>query len=399
MFEHLTPAPPDSILGITEAFQRDPRKEKINLSVGVYQDAAGRTPVLETVKKAERWLLENEGSKTYLGIDGLPEYRDQVRRLVFRGCIPDPRVAVVQTPGGTAGVRVASDVISLASPEATVWYSNPTWANHPAIFEASGLRTETYPYLNAARTGLDFAAMLETLRTKTRPRDVVLLHACCHNPTGIDPAPQQWSEIAQVLQDRQLLPLVDFAYQGFGQGIEEDTHGLKTILAHCPEALVATSFSKNFGLYSERVGSVAIVGVDGPQTTVGLSQLKRLVRVNYSNPPRHGAAIVAAVLADPDLTASWEQEVRAMRGRIAQMRQQFVEQMRQRRPDVDFSFLLHQQGMFSYSGLNPMQVDRLKNEHAIYIVGSGRINVAGMTPRNIDRLCEAVASVLAESAA
>ena len=275
-----------------------------------------------------------------------------------------------------------------------IWYSNPTWANHPSIFEAAGLESHTYPYLNATRTGLDFAAMLDALRTNTRSGDCVLLHACCHNPTGIDPTPDQWTELAKLMAEKNLLPLVDFAYQGFGDGLEEDALGLRIILQHCDEALVATSFSKNFGLYSERVGAVALVAKDAQQAANGLSQLKRIIRTNYSNPPRHGGAIVATVLGDPVLTQLWHDELAEMRSRIAEMRVQFVTQMKGVAPQQDFSFLLDQKGMFSFSGLTPMQVDRLKSEFSIYIVGSGRINVAGITPANIDRLCSSIAAVL-----
>lgn len=394
MFETVTAAPPDSILGLIEAFNRDPNPHKINLSVGVYQDAAGRTPILRCVKAAERRLVEEETTKTYLGIDGLGDYRHHVRQLAFGDAVAAERVAVVQTPGGTGGLRVAADFIAGLMPGAKLWHSNPTWANHPAIFAAAGVPVEVYPYLNAERTGMDFDAMLEALRTGPRPGDVVLLHACCHNPTGIDPTPDQWREIAGVVAERGLLPLVDFAYQGFGDGLDEDARGLHILLDHCDEMLVASSFSKNFGLYSERVGALSLVAAAPQQAEVGLSQLKRLVRSNYSNPPRHGGAIVATVLEDAELTAMWHGELAEMRQRIAEMRLAFVEAMRRRVPDRDFSFLLDQKGMFSFSGLTPMQVDRLKSEHSVYMVGSGRINVAGITHPNLDLLCEAVASVL-----
>nr|WP_203328917.1 amino acid aminotransferase [Candidatus Laterigemmans baculatus] len=394
MFETLTAAPPDSILGLSEAFNRDPNPRKINLSVGVYQDAEGRTPVLRCVKAAEQRLLEGEATKTYLGIDGLPDYRRHVQKLVFEGAIGAERVAVVQTPGGTGALRVAADFLADLLPAAKLWHSNPTWANHPAIFAAAGLDVETYPYLNSQRTGLDFEAMLDALQSGPRSGDVVLLHACCHNPTGVDPSEEQWRQIADVLASRGLLPLVDFAYQGFGEGLSEDARGLQLLLEKCDEVLVASSFSKNFGLYSERVGALSLVARDSDQAAVGMSQLKRIVRTNYSNPPRHGGAVVATVLDDAELTELWHQELAEMRERIADMRSAFVEAMRTHAPDRDFSFLLDQKGMFSFSGLNPMQVDRLKSEHSVYIVGSGRINVAGITRANLQPLCEAVAAVL-----
>lgn len=394
MFETLTAAPPDSILGLIEAFKRDPNPHKINLSVGVYQDAGGGTPVLRCVKAAERRLIEEETTKTYLGIDGLPDYRHHVHRLAFGEAVAAERVAVVQTPGGTGGLRVAGEFIAGFMPGATLWHSNPTWANHGAVFAAAGVPVEVYPYLNADRTRLDFDAMLGALRKGPRAGDVVLLHACCHNPTGVDPTPEQWREVAEVIADHGLLPLVDFAYQGFGEGLTEDARAVHSLLGRCDEMLVANSFSKNFGLYSERVGALSLVAATEEQAEVGLSQLKRLVRSNYSNPPRHGGAIVATVLDDAELTTMWHEELAEMRGRIAEMRMAFVDAMRRRVPDRDFSFLLDQKGMFSFSGLTPMQVDRLKSEHSVYTVGSGRINVAGINHVNLDLLCEAVASVL-----
>lgn len=394
MFETVTAAPPDSILGITEAFNRDTNPQKINLSVGVYQDASGKTPVLKCVKEAESRLLKNEATKTYLGIDGLPDYRQHVRQLVFGDAFPAERIAIAQTPGGTGGVRVACDFMADQFRMSRMWYSNPTWANHPSIFDAAGIESHTYPYLNASKTGLDFEAMMEGLRAGPRSGDCVLLHACCHNPTGVDPAAEQWKEIAILLAEKNLIPMLDFAYQGFGQGLEADAVGLHTVLEHCDEALVASSFSKNFGLYSERVGAVALVAKDAQQASNGLSQLKRIIRTNYSNPPRHGGAIVATVLGDSELTRLWHDELAQMRDRIAEMRSAFVAKMKEHAPEHDFSFLLKQNGMFSFSGLSAMQVDRLKSEFSIYIVGSGRINVAGITPSNLDRLCSSIASVL-----
>ncbi|WP_153558536.1 amino acid aminotransferase [Roseimaritima sediminicola] len=394
MFETVSTAPPDAILGLTEAFQQDSNPEKINLSVGVYKDAEGKTPVLQCVKAAERRLIEDEATKSYLGIDGLPEYRSHVAGLLFGERVPAERLAVIQTPGGTGAVRLAADFVSSQFAGAKVWISNPTWANHQAIFQAAGLPIETYRYLNAQRTGLDFEGLLADLTSGPVAGDAVLLHACCHNPTGVDPTAEQWQQIAAVLKERRLLPIIDFAYQGFGSGLEEDAAGLHTILDHVGEALVCSSFSKNFGLYSERVGALTLVAEQADAATAGRSQLKRLVRSNYSNPPRHGASVVATVLADSALTAQWHQELAEMRQRIAAMRQAFVTRMRDSGVERDFRFLLDQNGMFSFSGLNPMQVDELRSQHSVYIVGSGRINVAGMTEENLPRLCEAIAAVL-----
>lgn len=394
MFESIQPAPPDAILGLTEAFNRDTNPNRINLSVGVYKDTTGKTPILRCVKEAEKKLVDDEATKGYLGIDGLPDYRAHVRRLVFGDQVAEDRISILQTPGGTGGLRVAGDFIADQLKPARIWLSNPTWANHNAVFTSAGVQTEAYPYLNAEKTGLDFQKMLETLSTQASAGDIVLLHACCHNPSGVDPTSEQWAEIAKCVGERGLIPLVDFAYQGFGEGLESDAVGLRAVLNACDEAIVVNSFSKNFGLYSERVGAVSLVAKDAAAASAGLSQLKRLVRSNYSNPPRHGAAIVAAVLDDESLTQMWKEELTEMRERISSMRSAFVQQMNDKQSAQDFSFLLPQRGMFSFSGLSPMQVDQLKNEHSIYIVGSGRINVAGMTEENLPILCDAVASVI-----
>jgi len=394
MFETISQAPPDAILGLTEAFNADPSPQKISLAVGVYKDASGQTPVLACVKAAERKLIESEKTKTYLGIEGLPDYRHHVRDLLFGDTIENERVAVVQTPGGTGGVRVAADFIASQMHGPRVWVSNPTWENHTNIFTAAGLTSEVYRYLDASRTGLDFNAMIDDLSDKTRPGDVVLLHACCHNPTGVDPTAEQWETIAKLMAEKKLLPLVDFAYQGFGLGIEEDAAGLRMVLKHCDELLVANSFSKNFGLYSERVGAAVIVARDAKTATAGLSQLKRVVRSNYSNPPRHGAAVVATVLDDPNLRTMWHGELTEMRTRISQMRLALVEALKSGGSKRDFAFLLDQCGMFSYTGLSPMQADELRSKEHVYILNSGRINVAGITPTNLPALTQSLLRVL-----
>jgi aspartate aminotransferase len=394
MFEHVPVAPPDPILGLGEAFLKDARKEKINLSVGVFKDEAGQTPVLKSVKAAEQRLVEREATKNYLGIDGLEQYNQHIRGLLFGAGIAADQVATVQVPGGTAGVRLAADLMADQLVGSRVWISNPTWVNHNSIFAAAGVEVQQYPYLSADKTSLDFASMMETLKSQARARDAVLLHACCHNPTGVDPSAKQWEELAKLLAERDLLPIIDFAYQGFGVGLEEDATGLRIIQKHCPELLVASSFSKNFGLYSERVGALTATTATAPVATAALSQMKKLVRSNWSNPPRHGAAIVATILDDDALRTQWHEELAAMRNRIAQMRQEFVTQMKQRTDKRDYSFLLKQNGMFSFSGLSPLQVDRLRSEYAVYIVGSGRINVAGMTKTNLPVLCDAITAVL-----
>lgn len=396
MFEAIEPAPADPILGLNEAFQKDPNPAKINLSVGVYKDENGVTPVLRSVKQAEQRLLEGEPTKSYLPISGSAKYDDFVQQLLFgtdHPILAEGRAATVQSPGGTGALRTAGDFIQRQFPKSRVWCSTPTWANHPKIFEAAGLDVQSYPYLDSSARTIDFDAMMAQL-SDIPAGDVVLLHGCCHNPSGVDPTPEQWVTIAKCVSERGLIPLVDFAYQGFGQGLEDDAHGLRVIAEYVPEMLVASSYSKNFGLYRERVGALTAVATDAKSAAAVLSHLKVCIRTNYSNPPAHGAGIVETILSDKELRSLWQDELTAMRQRIHQMRAAFVETMKQTAPNHDFSFLLDQAGMFSFSGLSPAQVDRLREEFAIYIVRSGRINVAGMTSANIPTLCEAVAAVL-----
>lgn len=400
MFETLDFAPPDAILGLNEAFHKDPRPEKINLTVGVYQDERGQTPLLRCVKEAERRLLERETTKTYLPIAGLSQFGQHVRSLLFPAdheITRTGRAATLQTPGGTAALRVAADLLRRRFPQLTVWCSNPTWANHPAVFEAAGLPVRQYAYLDSQRTGLDLDAMLRSL-DQIPAGDVVLLHAGCHNPTGIDPTADQWRQIADVVRRRRLLPLVDFAYQGFGDGLDEDAAGLRAIADACRELLIASSFSKNFSLYAERVGALTIVADTPDAAEAALSHAKLCARTLYSNPPKHGAAIVCTILDDAELRQLWQAELAQMRGRIQRMRELFVGTLSQKMPERDFSFLARQKGMFSYTGLTPLQVDRLRAEFAIYIVGSGRVNVAGMNEHNMDLLCDAIAAVLRSGA-
>jgi aspartate/tyrosine/aromatic aminotransferase len=396
MFETLQMAPPDPILGLTESFRQDPNPNKINLSVGVYKNEEGKTPILNCVKAAERRLVDSENTKSYLPMNGPPEYGTLVRGLLFGEDSPlveGGRTATLQTPGGTGGLRVAADFLRSRLAVRRIWVSKPTWANHPGIFSAAGLEVETYPYLAADGIGLDFDAMLSGLK-EIPQGDAVCLHACCHNPTGIDPTTAQWREIADVIIDRGLMPLVDFAYQGLGDGLREDAGGLAELCSRVEEMLICSSFSKNFGLYSERIGALTMVGASESATAAAFSHAKLCVRTNYSNPPQHGGAIVQTVLSDPELRSQWEQELAAMRERINGMRKQFAEMMKARNVSHDFSFITQQRGMFSFSGLTPLQVDELRNEHSIYIVNSGRINVAGMTPHNLDRLGDAIAKVL-----
>lgn len=396
MFENVQVAPPDPILGLTDAFKADPNPAKINLGVGVYQDAQGRTPVLASVKEAERRMLAAETSKGYRPIHGAPEYGKAVQELMFGGsheAVTSGRTVTAHTPGGTGALRVAGDYLHQNHAGATVWLSDPTWANHKQIFELAGLKTATYPYFDAAGNALAFDKMLDALG-KIPAGDVVLLHGCCHNPTGIDPTVEQWGRIADVLAARKALPLIDFAYQGFGKGLKEDCAGLLAMTRADSELLICSSFSKNFGLYNERVGALSAVAKNKSHAQAVLSQIKIAIRANYSNPPAHGASIVTTILGDAALRTQWEQELKDMRDRINGMRKLFVDSLKAKGIARDFSFITRQTGMFSFSGLNKDQVQKLRDKYAIYIVGSGRINVAGMNEQLMGPLCSAIAEVL-----
>ncbi len=396
MFETINPAPEDSILGLTVAFQKDSNPNKINLGVGVYKDGNGQTPVLATVKEAEERLLRSEATKSYLPIDGLAAYAALSQQIVFgsgHDILAAGRAATVQTPGGTGALRVAADFVRRISPQATIWLSDPTWPNHPNVFASAALQVQTYPYFEAETNSVAFDRMMAALET-IPTGDVLLLHACCHNPTGADLSPQQWQAVAAVCAERGILPLLDFAYQGFGDGLDEDATGVRFVAEQCRELLVAASYSKNFGLYNERVGALTLVAANSEAAEAAHSHLKICVRTNYSNPPAHGGQIVAEILGDPDLRQRWEAELADMRNRINDMRHLFVETLDEQGAGRDFSFIAQQRGMFSFSGLTPEQVQALRERHSVYVVGSGRINVAGMTEANVERLCSAIVDVL-----
>jgi aspartate/tyrosine/aromatic aminotransferase len=398
MFEGIEPAPADPILGLTEAFNADPCPDKINLGVGIFKDAQGKTPVLDVVKEAEKRLLSDEKTKAYLPIDGNPAYGRAVQALLFGATHPiveAKRVATSHTPGGTGALRVVADFLHARAPKARVWVSQPTWENHTAIFAAAGMETQAYRYFDAASSRLDFDGMLADLETLA-PGDVALLHACCHNPTGVDPSIKQWSKIAGALAERRAIPLLDFAYQGFGGQMEEDAAGLRALLEHHDELFVCSSFSKNFGLYRERVGALSVVAKDAQQAAAAQSHVKIAVRRNYSNPASHGGEVVRLILEDTELHARWLSEVSAMRERLAGIRRAFAQALDDR--GVQLSprgnrFIVEQKGMFSFSGLSAAQVDRLRSELSIYVVRSGRINVAGITEGNLPRLADAIAKV------
>jgi aspartate/tyrosine/aromatic aminotransferase len=396
MFNQVETAPPDAILGLTEAFNADENPQKINLSVGVYKDDSGATPVLNSVKVAEQRLVVEEKSKSYKPMTGDPAYGRLVQQLVLGADHPamsEGRAVTAHTPGGTGALRVAADYLVRVHGGPTIWISEPTWANHKAVFTAAGLPIKTYPYFDASANAIDFDAMIGALQ-QIPAGDVVLLHGCCHNPTGADPSDEQWAKIADVLAERQLLPMIDFAYQGFADGLEEDASGVRAVVNRVPEVIICSSFSKNFGLYNERVGAVTFIAETPEAAQAVISHVKLCIRTNYSNPPAHGAAIVTAVLGDRDLREEWAGEVAAMRNRINQTRRQFVDALARHGASRDFSFITRQRGMFSFSGLTKDQVETLRQKYSIYIVGSGRINVAGITSANIDRLCEAVVEVL-----
>ena len=396
MFEKVQIAPPDPILGLTEMFKADPNPDKINLSVGVYQDASGKTPVLDTVKEAEKRILEQEKSKGYLPMTGEPVYCAQVQELLFgegHEIITAKRAATAQCPGGTGALRVAGDYLHTLHPGAKIWLSNPTWANHNTIFAAAGLTCEKYDYRDPVTNGLDFDAMCASIKTIPKG-DVILLHGCCHNPTGIDPTPEQWAQIGDLLAEQGVLPLVDFAYQGLAAGIEQDRAGLLELTKKVKQMLICSSFSKNFGLYRERTGALTVVADSADQAATVMSQVKLRIRYNYSNPPSHGGQIVATVLSDKELKARWIEEVADIRNRINEMRHLLVKTLKEKGLKEDFSPIIEQAGMFSVTRLTKEQVTQLREKYSIYIVDSGRINVAGLTHDNMDRLCEALKSVL-----
>ena len=389
-------APRDPILGVTETFNADRNPDKVNLGVGVYYDDNGKVPLLECVRLAEIRLAEKSTPRSYLPIDGLPAYDKAVRELVFgvdSNAVKEDRVVTVQALGGTGGLKVGADFLRRFAPHAQVWISDPSWENHRALFESAGFAVNTYPYYDAASHGVKFEAMAQALKALP-PGAIVVLHACCHNPTGVDLSDEQWATVVDTVVAGGLIPFVDIAYQGFGDGIEADGKVVRRFAAAGIPVFVSNSFSKSFSLYGERVGSLSVVASSHEEAARVLSQLKRTVRTNYSNPPTHGGQIVATVLTSPELRATWEAELGQMRERIRQMRRQFVEQLRVRRPDADFEFVTRQRGMFSYSGLSKEAVNRMREEYSVYAIDTGRICVAALNSRNIAHVVDAVANVL-----
>jgi len=389
-------APRDPILGVTEAFVADKNPKKVNLGVGIYYDDTGKVPVLECVRRAEREMAEKSAPRAYLPIDGLAAYDKAVQTLVFGADSPalkDNRVITVQTLGGTGGLKVGADFLRRLLPQAQVWISEPSWENHRAIFENAGFAVNAYPYYDAPTHGVNFASMIESLRGLPAG-SIVVLHACCHNPTGVDLTPDQWATVVETVNQRGLVPLLDIAYQGLGDGLDADAAAVRLFAKAGGVAFVSNSFSKTFSLYGERVGGLSVVAGTGDEAARALSQIKRLVRTNYSNPPTHGGQIVAAVLTSPEARAQWEQELGHMRERIRTVRQQLVDTLRAKAPKHDFGFVVRQRGMFSYSGLSKQAVTRLREEFSVYAIDTGRICVAAINSKNIDYVSDAIAKVI-----
>lgn len=396
-FRALGMAPADPILGLNETFNRDPRPHKINLGIGVYTDANGQIPLLSCVVAAEAQIQKTSTARGYLPIDGLDSYDLAARKLVFGDnceAVNEGRVVTIQGLGGTGSLRIGADFLRMLTPDAKVLVADPTWENHTALFESAGFRVETYPYYDAKRRALRSDDLLSRLHDAEH-RSIVVLHACCHNPTGYDPSSSEWDAIVNICVERELTPFIDMAYQGFGSGIEEDRQAVTKFTAAGLNLLVANSFSKNFSLYGERVGSLSIVTSSPSEAQRVRSQIKTRIRTNYSNPPTHGAHIVSVVLNSPDLRAEWEVELDAMRHRIQQMRETLVKHLASHGRDSAFNHLLQQKGMFSYSSLTTEQMHLLRNEHGIYGLDSGRICIAALNPGNIDRVAKAIAAVTA----
>ena len=396
MWEKIQAAPPDAILGLTEQFKKDTNPDKVNLGVGVYKDNEGNTPILKAVKKAEEKLLATQTTKSYLPISGDPAYGAAVRKLVFgenNDALKTERVVTVHAPGGTGALKVGADLLHKFRPEASVWVSSPTWANHNGIFGDAGFPIKTYRYYNPDSKGLDFDEMIEDLST-VPAGDIVVLHTCCHNPSGVDLDKSGWDAVVKTAREKGWIPYLYFAYQGFGDGVEEDRYAVEQFGKAGIDFLVASSFSKNFGLYNERTGALSVVCPDSDQAAVAMSHLKTVVRTNYSNPPAHGGLTATIILEDETLYGEWLAELAEMRDRIKNMRSSLVKGLADCGVAGDFSFIERQRGMFSFSGLSDEVVLWLREKKGAYMVGGGRINLAGLTTDNIDYVCRSIAEAL-----
>jgi aromatic-amino-acid transaminase len=388
-------APGDPILGVTEAFVADQNPRKVNLGVGVYYDDNGKVPLLECVKRAEKLRLDTSPNRGYLPIDGLAAYDRAVQELVFgagSSAVRDKRIVTVQALGGTGGLKVGADFLRRFDTGAEVWISDPSWENHRQLFEAAGFKVNTYPYYDAKTHGVNFPGMLAALKSMPAGA-IVVLHVCCHNPTGLDISLEQWKQVLEAVMQRGLVPFLDLAYQGFAEGVDADGAPARLFAEAMSPVFLSSSFSKSFSLYGERVGALSIVAGSAEEASRTLSQVKRVVRSNYSNPPTHGSQVVATVLSTPELRALWEQELGGMRERIKAMRKSLVEGIAKRVPGADFGFVLRQRGMFSYSGLTRDQVARLRKEFSIYAIDTGRICVAALNTKNVDYVVDAIAQV------
>lgn len=393
MFESLQTATADAILALIAQYRDDPRPQKIDLGIGVYRTANGDTPVLGVVKQAEQILIDEQSSKAYLGTAGAADFNAAMQALIFGDVADESRLTTIQTPGGSGSLRVAAGILMRAAPNTTVWASEPTWANHVPLLGSAGLVLKSYPYYDSKNHVLEIAAMLEMLRAAT-PGDVVLLHGCCHNPSGLDPSIDDWAAITDVIVEKGLLPFIDMAYQGFANGLSEDAHAVRHLLKHVPEMIVSTSCSKNFGLYRDRVGTLSILSADAATNSIVDSQVNSLVRTIYSMPPDHGAAVVSLILNDATMRAEWIAEVAQMRERLRNMRVLLADALAEKAPGQDFSHLVRATGMFCFLGLTAQQISRLKAEFGIYMVDSSRINVAGITVENVDYLADSIAATL-----
>jgi aspartate aminotransferase len=396
MFGSLKALPADPILGLLAKYREDSNPKKIDLGVGVYKDETGHTPILACVKKAEKFRLDTEDTKVYIGPTGSPLFNEKMTELIFseqHQVISDDRVRTVSTPGGTGALRVAAEFIGSCKKGATIWVSNPTWANHTGLFQAAGLTVKTYPYYDYENKNLDFDGMLAALKNVSAD-DVVLLHACCHNPSGMDLNQEQWQQVAEIAKFVGFLPLIDMAYQGFGQGLDEDAYGLRLMASSVKEMVVCSSCSKNFGLYRERIGACSIIGESSAHVEVATSVLLSVIRCIYSMPPAHGAAIVETILASDELCHQWHNELKIMRDRINGNRNLLVAKLIEQGVTRDFSFITRQSGMFSFLGITPEQVKRLQDEFSIYMVGSSRMSIAGIANSNVDYLAESIAKIL-----
>lgn len=393
LFESLEPAKPDAIIGLIAEYRSDPRDNKVDLGIGVYRNAAGETPILASVKRAEQQLFETQATKAYIGSAGPADFNAAMRDITFAGTAPDERIAMLQTPGGSGSLRVAAGLILRARPGASIWVGEPTWANHVPLLGGAGLAMNMHRYYDSQTRGLDLDGMLQSL-SEVPKGDIVLLHACCHNPTGVDPDETQWRAIADVIVERELFPLIDMAYQGFGAGLDEDAFVVRHLADRVPEMIICNSCSKNFGLYRDRVGALLVLATDAEARDVVQSQANNLVRTIYSMPPDHGAAVVAIILGDDELRGTWRSEVEEMRARLHDMRALLQEALKNAAPNHDFSHLVRANGMFSFLGISTDQVNRLKKDYGVYMVGSSRINVAGITSDNVNYLAESIAAVL-----